>query len=368
MPLRDVTREGVERAREEFDHVGLDGMVAKYGGGPSTKWYLACGDQCYDLKLVLRAAHQLQGLGPLPSERGTFTSYQARKHLKKLDLQVIGHSRMGDLPEPLLKKIVERLELHTVGFFRLPDHGPAELLGSGVLVTAGDTRAILTAHHVISKNIQALSPTERLGLLLERSGLPQTIDRQGMAICKIAYVGKDPGPDLGALILAPSIARSIESGSMKSFYNLDTRRDQLLRRPPGRKDGVWVAQGLVGEKTVVTLEGERVVRVRFNGDGLFGRPDVAEEIGEYDYLEYLVDPLDSEVPAPRSWGGMSGSGLWQITLKSQGNNIDCDSPLLSGICFRQKKVDGEMWLRCHGRKSVYKQAYRAIHKCGVSLG
>ena len=364
MPLRDVTGEGIERAREEFDRVGLDGMVAMYGGGPSTKWYLASGDKVYDLKLILRAAHQLQGLGPLSSGHGTFTSWQARKHLKKLGLQVVGQGRMGDVAGPLATKIVERLELHTVGFFRLSHQEPAELLGSGVLVTVGGTRAILTAHHVISKNIETLPETERLGLVLERSGLPQTFDTRDMVTCKIAYARKDSGPDLGALILAPSIANSIEFGSMKSFYNLDMRRDQLLNRPPSRKDGVWVAQGLVNDKTVKTSLSGGGVRVGFRGDGLIGRPDVAEEIDGYDYLEYLVDPLDSDGPSPESWGGMSGSGLWQIPIRLQENGLAFDSPLLSGICFVEKKVNGEMWIRCHGRKSVYEHAYNAIRNYG----
>ena len=126
----------------------------------------------------------------------------------------------------------------------------------------------------------------------------------------------------------------------------------------------YVEQLLVGEKTVETPLSGGGVRVGFRGDGLIGRPDVAEEIGGYDYLEYLVDPLDSEGPSPESWGGMSGSGLWQIPLRSQGNGLDFDSPLLSGICFLEKKVNGEMWIRCHGRKSVYEHAYKAIHKCG----
>ena len=64
MPLRDITREGVESAIREFDRIGLDGMLRKYGGGRSTRWYIV---KKYDQKLVLRAAHELQGLGRLPS-------------------------------------------------------------------------------------------------------------------------------------------------------------------------------------------------------------------------------------------------------------------------------------------------------------
>ena len=86
MQLRDITREGVESAIREFDRIGLDGMLRKYGGGRSTRWYIV---KKYDQKLVLRAAHELQGLGRLPSGRGTFTASDARRHLKKLDIRPV---------------------------------------------------------------------------------------------------------------------------------------------------------------------------------------------------------------------------------------------------------------------------------------
>ena len=88
MPLRDIKRESVESAIREFDSIGLDGMLRKYSGDRSTKWYIECHGQKYDQKLVLRAAHELQGLGPLPPGRGTFTAGDARRHLKKLGYRV----------------------------------------------------------------------------------------------------------------------------------------------------------------------------------------------------------------------------------------------------------------------------------------
>lgn len=92
MAFRDVTREGVESALKEFDRSGQHGMLAKYGGGQSTRWYVKFGERYYDQKLILRAGHQLQGLGPLPSGRGTFTAHQAKSHLKKLGFTVVDPS------------------------------------------------------------------------------------------------------------------------------------------------------------------------------------------------------------------------------------------------------------------------------------
>ena len=360
MPLRDVTREGVEKALREFDRIGRDAMIAKYGGRPSTRWHIEHEGKYYDQKLVLRAAHQLQDLGSIPPGHRAFTARQARRHVKNLGFRCIGQIQIKHLPSPLLNKIVERLGQHTVGFLRVQPNRPPELIGCGVLVSAGGARAILTAHHVI----EALPEKERMGLLLEKTSQPQTIDREGIVPLKIARGTNDSGPDLGAMILAPSIAGSI--GSIKSFYNLDKRRDQMLYKPPDLKNGVWVAQGLVAEKTAMTpFPDGHGATVTFNGDGLFGCPENVEEVGGYDYLDYPPSFPARQTPLslPRSWGGMSGSGLWQIPLKSEEDNIEYDAPLLSGILFRERKVDGEMWITCHGRKSVYEQAFKFIQEC-----
>lgn len=150
MSLRDVTREGVEKALREFDDIGRDAMLDKYGGRAATRWHIEHEGNYYDQKLVLRAAHQLQGLGSIPLGHGAFTALQGRKHVKKLGFRGTGQIQMQDLPAPLQTKIVARLGQHTVGFLRVPTlRRPPELLGSGVLVAVGSARAIPTAHHVV---------------------------------------------------------------------------------------------------------------------------------------------------------------------------------------------------------------------------
>ena len=90
MALKDVTRNGVDQALDEFNRIGLDGMIEKYGGGASTKWYIqhrnhpSGRNRLSDQKVVLRAAHQHDGFGPLPAGPGTFTADHARRHLEQL--------------------------------------------------------------------------------------------------------------------------------------------------------------------------------------------------------------------------------------------------------------------------------------------
>lgn len=361
MSLRDITRENVEKALRKFDRIGRDVMLAMYGGRPSARWYIEHEEKDYDQRLVIRAAHSLQGLGSL----GKFTPYQARRHLTKLGFRVIRWTLYGDLPEPLLNGIIEHLgRNHTAGFY-LAEKGNERILGSGVLVSAGGIYAILTAHHVI-ECIKKPREQKRLGLLFAERSDSHAIDPWAIKLIKIARGEKDSdGPDLGAVVFAPQapILGSIKAN--KVFYNLDKRRERMLDEPPRLRDGIWAVQGFVEKLTnVETVPGGGIVRVRFHAATAFSRHET-EENGEYDYLDFPADPSDlrpTSIP-PDSWGGMSGGGLWQIPLNQKRKNVERESPLLSGIMFWQGKADQRVqWIKCHGRRSVYEHALEAIRE------
>ena len=275
----------------------------------------------------------------------------------------MGRMLIEDLPQPLVDKAIRSLDRYTIGFLRIDNSGgPHQLLGSGVLVSVGDTRAILTAHHVI----EVLPETARLSILLEgNKSQPPTIPRLGVEFLKIARGTQDSvGPDLGAVILSRLVAGSI--GSIKSFYNLNRWRDELLHGPPDLDEGFWIAQGFLEEKTVVLPHpdghGSLVRFYNFNG---IGSPEIVGEAGGYDYLDYPVSPVAERTPPPppQSWGGMSGGGLWQIPFYRQGNTMDFQSVFLSGIMFYERAADGRIQrIRCHGRRSVYERALNAIQE------
>ena len=88
MALRDICRDSVIKAIEQYDEIGCFNMLNKYGGKLSTRWYIHYNGKKYDQKLICRAAHSLQGLGPLPPGRGTFTAGQAKPKLEALGFEV----------------------------------------------------------------------------------------------------------------------------------------------------------------------------------------------------------------------------------------------------------------------------------------
>jgi hypothetical protein len=231
------------------------------------------------------------------------------------------------IPETLVASVIETLALHTVAFLRIEKHAggrDANLLGSGVFVSAGKQRAILTAHHVLEQ----LEGATRIPLFLQKAREPHTIDAAGVQLLKIAR-GRDEavGPDLGALVLAPQIAGALET--KKVAYNLDRRRDQLLNDPPPLDLGPWFAQGFLEERTAVMPapdDGEPT-KYFYNFTGM-GGPDEIHTIGEYDYLDFPVS-YEAREGSPVRWGGMSGGGLWQVPIRRMEDRLVPLSPILS---------------------------------------
>ena len=106
----------------------------------------------------------------------------------------------------LKSDIVERLSDYPIAFFKLEENGRgAYPSGSGTLVSVGDTKAILTADHVL----RHLPNTGNVGLGLPTRFGPNLHSTQvPMAICEKIHVGNGneeaKGPDIGLLILPPS--------------------------------------------------------------------------------------------------------------------------------------------------------------------
>ncbi|MBI2819324.1 MAG: hypothetical protein HYX73_05025 [Acidobacteria bacterium] len=269
--------------------------------------------------------------------------------------------QIADIPDSLKSDIVRRLADYSVGFLHLEDtpHGrDAFLRGSGTLVVIGNTFAILTAHHVI----QTLPRTGRLGLFLSPTFEPHVIDTQGLTYLEIARGSEDSvGPDLGAVLLAPSIAGTI--AAKKTFYNLDLRREQLLHNAPDSRDGIWFVHGFVDENTVVqpdTVSGHGFVKFFYSLGGI-GRPQSLVQIGGHDYFTIPISP-GAPPPVPKKFGGMSGGGVWQVPLaRDKSGELAHKTPLLSGVVFYQHAfTDAGSAVRCHGRASLYCIAYGAI--------
>jgi len=265
--------------------------------------------------------------------------------------------QLRELPYSLIDGAKEDIAPFVVGFCRIEvtrkERYPV-LLGSGTLIKAGDRRAILTAEHVIRE----LPKEGRLGLLLEPTRHESTIDLNGVSYLAVARGKVDAdGPDLGAVLLSPSIADAI--AAKKRFYDLDRYRERLLNTPPDRDIGFWFVNGFPASDTIRERDDEGPGDVmRFHNLSGAGGPDEPVLRGEHDYYRFPVTNRDG---APESFGGMSGGGFWQVPIsRDASGKLIHRTPLLSGVVYYQIHTRDELALLCHGRRSVYEIAYNAI--------
>lgn len=267
---------------------------------------------------------------------------------------------LRDIPKDLHNRCSELHWHYTVGFIRVEESNgvqDAKLLGSGVLVSAGRARAILTADHVLD----VLPRSGRLGLVSSERPEKRTIDVTGTRYLRIDR-GDDSGagPDIGAVLLSESIASTL--GARKSFYNLDTRRDELLSSPPDDLGSIWIVQGFVDELTKMNPIGSRHGRLKS-----FVQFSVIGTIGDYTSRgdhDYYTLPVASPTPegVPNDFGGCSGGGLWRVHLVgTKGGGVDLKRSLLQGLAYWQDRPQNGPWaLRGHGPRSIYDVAYSAI--------
>jgi hypothetical protein len=256
----------------------------------------------------------------------------------------------------LLPSINDSISDSAVGFVKLiPNTSPqdATIAGSGTLVSSGRRHAILTADHVLD----VLPNRGEIGLVLPSRRGPQlhraTLD---MSIARKRTIGRasydENGPDIGLVLLAPADVSWLSS--MKTFYNLDKRRESMLAAPRPIELGGWFLSGMIGESTSELSPEHGFARVKafrgFTGAGVVA----AERRREgFDYLEFQAK-YDAAYEGPRSFEGVSGGGLWQAVFEEREGAICVSKVLLSGVAFFQSSIQNDVrTISCHGRQSIY---------------
>lgn len=165
------------------------------------------------------------------------------------------------------------------------------------------------------------------------------------------------GPDLALLEIPRSAVSTIEAH--KSFLNLVQQRETHLAETISPEVGPWVVTGMVGQfsKFIHHIE-SKMVKGTAEARALFSGIDKLNQKDGHDYIDLVADLGLSDVP--ESFGGVSGGGLWQISLSmDKSENISWDGTRrFRGVAFWQSEVsEGRRNIRCHGPKSVFETAW-----------
>lgn len=270
---------------------------------------------------------------------------------------------IGDLPQELTMRIkdeVARYSTILIGVNQERNAQTANMIGSGTFVQYGKIYGILTANHVTSSS--AFRHADRIGLhLMTETTHHFSIPTANLRTITVGEPASGKyGPDISVIILPLSEVPAIKA--KKVFWNLDKYQVEILQGQRDISDGPWVLCGCPDTYTqrAQKLDGfDHVIQHR----AFAWLSGIAKEWTEhrFDYLDYHV-AYDESGDVPKSFGGVSGGGLWQVRLvQNNAGDIAHENLILSGVAFCESDiVDNQRMITCHGRSSVYRNVVEAL--------
>ena len=253
-----------------------------------------------------------------------------------------------------------------------------EPAGSGVCVTSGGRRGILTARHVlyVDGGGEVRLPNPVIGFAPPRGKMHQEQRRRqheqrnsgepfgpfqitgisigdrvtGVPLQPEDRVYPDPGlPDIAIIVLSDDIeerlreAARAEGTAVPEPEWVDLDREDLVGIPYGLASeddemlkGSWLITGVRGERSDVKKFYSEVDGIVI--DRIYRRSGC-------DYYGILVDEVGGRRDRSRSWPGTSGGGIWQQRLRQSGwrkieqfsspslTPEDLEPPVLGGVAF-----------------------------------
>lgn len=266
----------------------------------------------------------------------------------------------SELPDSLFSKTSNILHSYSTGLIRIPDRPPdqeeANLIGSGTFVSIDGVKGILTAHHVA----ELLELGDSLALILVPDEHRNEIPFQLLSIIEIARGSNESeGPDLSFIVLPRG--KIAEIRPYKQFFDLSGYRDGMLMNRPDPHIGIWFLCGIPDEYTIEEESERGLGRIKtFSGVAMLVGPNREYSHSGFDYIEADIEYNEYTQP-PYDFGGVSGSGLWFVPIKSSGGEFEPADFILTGVAFYQSEIrDQKRFIKCHGPTSLYEILYEAV--------
>lgn len=269
--------------------------------------------------------------------------------------------RITEIPSYVFESITKEVDRYSTGLIRVQRNKAneeANLIGSGTLIKIEEVYGILTAQHVTDEILRGATG---LGLIVSPQEHRYVLETKYLHIIEVAKASEpSKGPDLSVIILPNTSLGTLMA--RKSFYSLSRKRTDVLQNPLDYDVGIWLLCGYPDEQTT-TEESNRGYDVVKGFHGLCGGTGIEKAYvrGDYDFLEVSVRYRENEM-LPESFGGVSGGGLWQAQLlRSKEGDIQTGEPILSGVAFYETEIKNNVrYIKCHGRRSIYKIAYEVV--------
>jgi hypothetical protein len=244
----------------------------------------------------------------------------------------------SDVGEAAYAEIHDRLLMATVFLYSLEPRQP-RFCGTATCVSMAGARFILTASHVLDQvggpNF-AVATRPDIGLA--------TVSKTYMSIKSLNSSGYGQwGPDLAICRIPEPIASQLLPDG-KVYHRLDAA-------PMSANDNIrwfWVLVGVPDEMSIHGAS-EDVLATRAIGCHTL----LLHEHGGHKYVDLLFDRTKYH-GLPRSFGGVSGGGLWIAEFETKDDSLNWTGRVcLRGVAFYQHpEADNVAAVRCHDREDI----------------
>ena len=238
------------------------------------------------------------------------------------------------MSQDVLAEIQNHLADYVVGIVVPMDGGGSRVLGSGVLVSIEGRRGLLTCGHVADKygDLTDIGLAQFIAGTTQRRTVPISDAQKLILGTNEKKIWTDTDFDLAFTYFWPEVAGSV--GAKSSFLNIERNRERIEGGQSTEDKVVDIMFGLVEEysETPVKQDGQIISPMR----AVIYRGSMESEEGGL--IRFQTADDNPEV-LPKSFGGLSGSGLWRVHLAEQDGKVSISEVRLWGIASYQ--VDKE---------------------------
>ncbi len=168
MALNDLTEAAIVQALDEFDAIGREAFLDKYGFKPARSYFLVRAGKQYDSKAIAGAAHGYvsDGFEPLTHDQLTGGESQVAPVLRRLGFEVINTQPRN--PDWVRDELILALDFYLMYRSALPDKRSREIqqlstdinkLDQSIGLSGGDTFRNTNGVYMKLMNFRRLDPT-----------------------------------------------------------------------------------------------------------------------------------------------------------------------------------------------------------------
>lgn len=231
-----------------------------------------------------------------------------------------------------------------------------------MLIEVGSIRGVLTAGHVVHALKERGEGTRAALLTIVNRKQKSRPLEFFIGDCHCVTIGgrnHDPaGPDLGFVRLPHETEERLLAENV--FHNFDVRLKAAIAE---KQD-----ESLLNNHVIVGVIGEQSVLKEFTSTTRTDTHTMTHAYGEirnlregncgFDIFDFGV-AHNEEVARPKSYGGLSGAGVWAV-----GEEPGANKRSLFGVAFQETATDlnGNRSLVCHGPACIYRELVNELRK------